>query len=182
MLKHKNFPSFSFIVKEVYQLPDNANQQTFVIHKEPLVSPFLQTNKDSWKEVHRELKTGAAFSLWLWYSSNADGYSDDIYSITVQKELNIGKQTYYNARDRLIDYGYLIPDKEHGYEYHFYEKSPVNRKLIKKIKKNPKDEIELQNLYRDLIKQNKDIDDMTMDEWWLDKRGSKNSWAIDWKF
>lgn len=37
----------------------------------------------------------------------------------------MGKQSYYNARDKLIHYGYLIVDKERNYEYHYYEKSPI---------------------------------------------------------
>lgn len=44
-------------------MPDNANQQMFIVHKQELEIPYLQVNKELWKDVHKELGTGAAFSL-----------------------------------------------------------------------------------------------------------------------
>lgn len=93
--------------------------------------------------------------------TNKDGYSNDIYPATIVKDLKISKQSYYNARDKLIDYGYLIPDKVRGYEYHFYEKTPVRDSWRAKIKKDN----ELQSLYINLVKQDKSIEDMTLEEW-----------------
>lgn len=111
--------------------------------------------------------------------SNKDDYTQDIYPATIVKELGISKQSYYNARDKLINYGYLIPDKDRRYEYHFYEKTPIDQKLRAKIKKNSLQETDLQNLYKDLIKRNINIEDMTINEWWLYWRGLSNKWKTD---
>ena len=163
-------------------MPDNANQQTFVVHKSDPVPPFVQLNLNTWMEVHRELKTGAAFSLWMWYASNADGYSDDIYSSTIIDDLNLSKQSYYNARDKLCAYGYLIPNRYKMYEYHYYNESPVRMEWRRKVKSDPKKEKELQALFKDLINKKIPIEDLTLEEWWLYNRGKKYHWEEVWDF
>lgn len=163
-------------------MPDNANQQTFYVHKLEHKPPFVQIDLNNWLIVHRELKGGVAFSLWLWYASNADDFNDNIYSVTITHDLGISKQSYYNARDKLKAYGYLIPSKYKHYEYHFYERTPVRPEWRIKVKNKPSEEKELQRLYCDLVHQNKPVEDLTLEEWWLYNRGKTNKWKEDWKF
>ena len=54
-------------------MPSVPNQKTIVVHKDKVVSDFLQINNAEWMEVNKKFGP-YALQLYLYLAKNADGY------------------------------------------------------------------------------------------------------------
>lgn len=93
------------------------NQKTVIVHKDKVVSDFLQINNAEWMEVNK--KYGPyALQLYLYLAKNADGYKFALSPAAAREEAGIKKTSYNNYLKLLETAGYVV--KRSGNTYDFY--------------------------------------------------------------
>ena len=105
----------------MYTMP---NQKTVIITKDSYKSDFLQIGIAEWQEASKIL-TPAAFKLYLYLASNANGFKLAPSQVAVEIALSISKSSYHRAVKELEEKGYLQLDR--GNTYFFQCSSPKNR-------------------------------------------------------
>ena len=99
------------------------NQKTILIVKGKYDRDFLQIGNNEWKAAYREL-SGAAFPLYLYFASNANGFKLMLSSSIVMKELGISESTFRRAMIKLEDCGYLSKQSSNTNTQYFFYLSP----------------------------------------------------------
>ena len=95
------------------------NQRVVAIHRESTKSDFLGIKNENWKAAARDL--GAhAFMLYLYFASNANGYTLALSPAAVRQAIAMPSSTYRDQFLKLVDKGYLVQRGE-GNTYDFYE-------------------------------------------------------------
>lgn len=83
---------------------------------------------------------GEPLKLWLYLNKNQDGYTFDL-SQKALEAWGLKKDSYYTAKDKLIELGYLIPIEQGSHTYIFSEfpnKPIVNSENQKVSSEKPK--------------------------------------------
>lgn len=106
------------------------NQKVFHINRSKYNKDFLQISIKEWKQAFNDMPK-SVFGLYLYLSSNADGYNLALSYEAVKKELGISKSSYDAAVDKLKELNYLVLHK--GNIYNFYTTPTVE------IKRKPKE-------------------------------------------
>ena len=114
-------------------MPSVPNQKTIVVHKDKVVSDFLQINNAEWMEVNKKFGP-YALQLYLYLAKNADGYKFALSPAAAREEAGI-KKTSYNTYLKLLETaGYVV--KRSGNTYDFYTTPHIaERRQMKKQQK-----------------------------------------------
>ncbi len=113
-----------------------ANQKVIHICKSKCVKDFLQIKNNEWLEAQAIL-TPSAFVLYLYLSSNADGFDLALSQKAFEDATGIKKTTYHKAVALLVDEGYL--QLKQGNIYNFFT-NPVPKSELNKSDLVPKNE------------------------------------------
>lgn len=97
-----------------------ANQNTIKIHREKPKSDFLQIKNSNWQEAIKDLKDPYAFILYIYLSSNADGYTFGLSPADVKNATGMPRSTYYKKIKLLAQKGYITTNGKAT--LHFYER------------------------------------------------------------
>ena len=100
---------------QTYTVP---NQRTVKITREPVKSDFLGIKNENWKSACRDLRPHA-FTLYLYFASNANGYQLALSPEAIRREIGMARSTYHDQFNILVDKGYLV--QTGGNTYIFYE-------------------------------------------------------------
>ena len=100
-----------------------ANQKVVIISKNSYKSDFLQIGIAEWQEACKVLSP-AAFKLYLYLASNANGFKLALSQVAVENAIGISKSSYHRAVKELEEKGYLI--HKSGNAFIFYCASPKN--------------------------------------------------------
>lgn len=87
------------------------NQKVITITKDPCRNDFLQINNMNWQRACANL-TYSAFKLYLYFSSNQNGYSFALSYEAVNALIPMSRKTYDNAVKELKNCGYLTKTEE----------------------------------------------------------------------
>lgn len=79
---------------------------------------YMRTKISSLEKSAKDLKAGA-FKLWVYFSKNQDNYTFALSPTHIQESFGMNKKQYDNARQELIEKGYLI--RQRGNYYIFCE-------------------------------------------------------------
>lgn len=94
------------------------NQRVVTIHREPAKSDFLGIKNENWMYAARDL--GAhALKLYLYFASNANGYTLALSPAAVRQAIGMARSTYQDQIDNLIAKGYLVQSGANSFD--FYE-------------------------------------------------------------
>lgn len=99
------------------------NQDTIKINKSPADKKNIYTviNLEALKEAVNDLNT-SAFKLYIYLAKNQNNYTMALSRKAFLQWSGIkNKDTYFNAKHKLIEKGYLIQDKNNEHLYNFYE-------------------------------------------------------------
>lgn len=113
-----------------------ANQMTIKIAKRAPRNKdniYSTMNIDAMKEAMNNLK-GESLKLWLYLNKNQENYQLDL-SQKALEEWGLKKDSYYTAKNKLIELGYLEHDKNNT--YYFHEKLPASKKTNEAFSENP---------------------------------------------
>lgn len=139
-------------------MPSYPNQKTAVIHKEKVVSDFMQIPNKHWMKVNQDLGP-FALQVYLYLAKNANGYSFALSQEAAEQEAGIKKTSFHKYVNLLIAEGYLV--QRSGNLYDFYE-TPRERSELRSSPHDglPSPHDEQQNPQDDLIcpQVNKEID------------------------
>lgn len=94
------------------------NQRTVTVKREQVKSDFLGIKNDNWKAAARNMRPHA-FLLYIYFASNADGYTFALSPEAIRKEIGMARSTYHDQFKILVDKGYLV--QTGGNTYTFYE-------------------------------------------------------------
>ena len=83
------------------------NQKIIHINKN-IKDNFLQIPNQDWMESARMIKAYGTFKLYLYLSSNMDGFNLALSRVAVVNKLGISENTYHKAVRELIDMKYLV--------------------------------------------------------------------------
>jgi len=98
------------------------NQKSIGIYKAPCNSEnlFAQINIEAMFNAMRQLKS-TAFKLWLYFAANQNGYSFYLSGKHACGVCGIGKTSYHEAFNELVDKYYLRQDTRNKNHYDFFE-------------------------------------------------------------
>jgi len=71
-----------------------------------------------------------AFLLYLYFASNADGYTLALSPVAVRQAIGMARSTYHDQFAKLVDKGYLVADK--GNSYNFFEVPQPRHGILQK--------------------------------------------------
>lgn len=94
------------------------NQRMVRVHREPAKSDFLGIQNENWQAASRDLGAHALL-LYLYFASNADGFTLALSPTAIRQSVGMPPQTYRDQFLKLLDKGYLVHLK--GNQYAFYE-------------------------------------------------------------
>lgn len=94
------------------------NQRMVTIHRERAASAFLGIKNANWQAAARDLGAHALL-LYLYFASNADGFTLALSPTAIRQAIGMPPQTYRDQFVKLIDKGYLV--HLNGNRYAFYE-------------------------------------------------------------
>ena len=98
-------------------MPSVPNQKTIVVHKDKVVSDFLQINNAEWMEVNKKFGP-YALQLYLYLAKNADGYKFALSPAAAREEAGI-KKTSYNTYLKLLETaGYVVKRSRNTYDFY----------------------------------------------------------------
>ncbi len=83
------------------------NQRLVQIHRERPSSDFLGIKNASWQSAARDLGAHALL-LYLYFASNADGFTLALSPSAIRQTIGMPPQTYRDQFLKLIDKGYLV--------------------------------------------------------------------------
>lgn len=107
----------------MYTMP---NQKVVIIQKENYKSDFLQIGIEEWQEASKILSP-AAFKLYLYLASNANGFKLALSQLAVEFAIGISKSSYHRAIKELEENGYVY--KKSGNVY-FFQCSSLKNETI----------------------------------------------------
>ena len=107
------------------------NQNIVVIHREMPKSDFLQIKNQNWQNMIRETHDYFAFVLYLYFASNANGYTLALSPKAIENATGLARSTYYKKLKLLIDKGYVEVRGKN--ELHFYEVPQERSKKEKNV-------------------------------------------------
>lgn len=120
------------------------NQKIVVVHREKPDKDFIQIKKENFAEAYKNLGA-TALVLYLYLVGNKQGYKFALSPSAVQKAIGMPESTCRDQINKLISYGYLVPEKEDSNIYHFYEtKQPETAKGQEEPQSEPTEEQEEQ--------------------------------------
>lgn len=93
------------------------NQKIVIINRRKVDRNFLQIGILDWQLAYKALKP-AAFGIYLYLASNADGYKLELSQAAIENALGIKKTTYYEALKQLESAGYLELLKNNTYNFY----------------------------------------------------------------
>ena len=104
-------------------IPTVPNQWVIKIKKETISddTTYMRVNMDALDMAGKQLKAGA-FKLWIYFAKNQQDYTFALSPQHVKDIFNMSKTQYDNARQELIEKGFLVRQDRNF--YHFYE-TPV---------------------------------------------------------
>ena len=89
------------------------NQRVVAIHRETAKADFLGIKNSNWQAAARDL--GAhAFMLYIYFASNANGYTLALSPAAVRQAIAMPSSTYRDQFLKLVDKGYLVQRGEGG--------------------------------------------------------------------
>lgn len=92
------------------------NQRVITIHREVAKSDFLGIKNVNWQAAARDL--GAhAFLLYLYFASNADGYTLALSPVAVRQAIGMARSTYHDQFAKLVDKGYLVANSGNSFDF-----------------------------------------------------------------
>lgn len=62
----------------------------------------------------------SAFKVWLYITSNRDGWDFDLYAVDVEATYGVKPRSYTNAIKELEVAGYLVPKKDGQKRYYYF--------------------------------------------------------------
>lgn len=143
-------------MKKIENFSSNPNQRTVTVNKElcddkHVNNYYAKINLVALKEAMHSL-TPKAFELWLYFSKNQDKHSFYLSKVDFLNWCNIGKTSYYNAFNELVEGNYLIPiDKEsqEPKKYNFYEipRDEEKENIFVTVNKESENEIPTSDIY-----------------------------------
>ncbi len=95
------------------------NQRMVHINRERATSNFLGIQNENWQAAARDLGAHALL-LYLYFASNADGYTLALSPAAIRQTIGMPPQTYRDQFLKLLDRGYLV--HRSGNQYAFYER------------------------------------------------------------
>lgn len=110
-----------------------ANQKTVIVHKDKVVSDFLQINNAEWMEVNKKFGP-YALQLYLYIAKNADGYKFALSPAAAREEAGIKKTSYNNYLKLLETAGYIV--KRSGNTYDFYTTPHITERQVDEAAEN----------------------------------------------
>ena len=114
-------------------MPSVPNQKTIVVHKDKVVSDFLQINNAEWMEVNKKFGP-YALQLYLYIAKNADGYKFALSPAAAREEAGIKKTSYNNYLKLLETAGYIV--KRSGNTYDFYTTPHITERQVDEAAEN----------------------------------------------
>jgi hypothetical protein len=75
------------------------------------------------------------FKLWFYLGKNQNNYTFALSKVDAMRFCNISRSTYLAGINELIEYGYLVQDKNGTNHYNFYE-MPIEEEMIITVNKN----------------------------------------------
>ena len=108
-------------------MPSVPNQKTIIVHKDKVVSDFLQINNSEWMEVNKKFGP-YALQLYLYIAKNADGYKFALSPAAAREEAGIKKTSYNNYLKLLETAGYIV--KRSGNTYDFYTTPHITERQV----------------------------------------------------
>lgn len=109
------------------------NQRIVKIHRERAVSDFLGIKNANWQYAARDLGAHALL-LYLYFASNADGFTIALSPSAIRETVGMPPQTYRDQFVKLIDKKYLV--QTGGNTYEFYEQPQHAAQPFTKIQTN----------------------------------------------
>ena len=92
------------------------NQKVITVLKEECKEDFLQVNNSNWQVACANL-TYSAFKIYLYMSSNKNGYSFALSYETVNELIPMNRKTYDKSIKELKDCGYLCQAKGNAWSF-----------------------------------------------------------------
>jgi len=85
------------------------NQETVIIHKteQPL---FLMVGREDVLTISKALEEPCAIALYLYLACNKDGYHFDLSQVAYSNATGFSRSSYYRAKKKLKECGYLYED------------------------------------------------------------------------
>lgn len=93
------------------------NQKIVHVNRSKYQKGFLQIGIDDWITASKLLKP-SSFLVYLYLSSQSDGYYLALSRAAIEAQLDIKRTAYYAAVDELIQYGYLKLREGNVYEFY----------------------------------------------------------------
>ena len=109
------------------------NQRIVKIHRERAASDFLGIKNANWQYAARDLGAHALL-LYLYFASNADGFTIALSPSAIRETVGMPPQTYRDQFVKLIDKKYLV--QTGGNTYEFYEQPQHAAQPFTKIQTN----------------------------------------------
>ena len=109
------------------------NQKIVIVHKDKVVSDFLQINNAEWMEVNKKFGP-YALQLYLYIAKNADGYKFALSPAAAREEAGIKKTSYNNYLKLLETAGYIV--KRSGNTYDFYTTPHITERQVDEAAEN----------------------------------------------
>lgn len=109
------------------------NQRIVKIHRERAASDFLGIKNANWQYAARDLGAHALL-LYLYFASNADGFTIALSPSAIRETVGMPPQTYRDQFVKLIDKKYLVQTGANTYE--FYEQPQHAAQPFTKIQTN----------------------------------------------
>lgn len=94
------------------------NQRTVTVHREPARTDFLGIKNENWMYAARDLRAHA-LKLYLYFASNANGYTLALSPAAVRQAIGMARSTYQDQIENLIAKGYLVQTGANSFD--FYE-------------------------------------------------------------
>lgn len=98
---------------------------------------FAQIDMEALNEAARRLEAGA-FKLWIYFSKNQNGYEFALSSKAVEEEFGMKIKQYTNAKNKLIEAGYLTETSSNHYTFSQIPVIPKGNNENKENAVNPK--------------------------------------------
>ena len=99
-------------------MPSYPNQRRIRVHRERANTNFLGIKNENWQAAARDLRPHALL-LYLYFASNADGYSFDLSPAAINAAVGMPRSTYSDQFQVLLNKGYLVQTGNATYD--FYE-------------------------------------------------------------
>lgn len=94
--------------------------------------PYLHIKRETIEQACRELKTPAAISVYLYLSSNKDGFTLGFSPKAISEAYGISEDSARNGFNKLIEKGFIIQNGKSHFIFSNTPKSKIKPKVMKK--------------------------------------------------